>query len=307
MRVLITGASGHIGGAAARLLRDRGHSIRAAVRCLDRAPEGCEAVRLDLADATPDDITRATTGCDAIVHAAAWMHDDPNAENALSVNAIATLRLLEAARNHARVFVLISGMIFLRKPLTGSVCEEYPVEMPRDLYGLGKLAAEGLARWFAGQAPPYRVVILRPSSPVGPGLRRRRIFSLFCDAAAAGKPIYLHGSGTRVQDYVDARDAARATAAAIEQPNAAGVFHIGSGRAVSNLELARRCAAILNPSAEIRFSGQPDPEEGPDWVLDISRAARELNWTPAIPLEDSIRDYAAWRNAAPDRAREDDP
>ena len=298
MKVLVTGASGHIGGAVARLLGERGHIIRAAVRNPARAPEGGEMVSLNLAGVTPEAVMQAVEGCDAVVHAAAWMNDDDQPENALNVNVTATLRLLEAARARTRVFVLISGLNFLRRPLSGLVAEDWPAEVPSNLYALGKLAAESLSLWFAREAATCRVVVLRPSSPIGPGLRRRRIFALFCDAAALGAPLYCHGSGARIQDYVDARDIARAVLAALEHPNAAGVFHIGSGKAVSNLELARRCVAVLASSSEILFSGQPDPEEGPEWVLDISRAARELVWSPTISLEDSIRDYADWRKCS---------
>ncbi|HOV61929.1 MAG TPA: NAD(P)-dependent oxidoreductase [Candidatus Hydrogenedentes bacterium] len=298
MKILVTGASGHIGGAVARLSRGEGHVVRTLVRDPGRAPAGSEAIPIDLAQATPDALARAVDGCDAVVHAAAWMGDEGHAETALAVNITGTLRLLEAAAGRAQTFVLVSGLNFLRAPLTGTISETYPVSVPSDLYALGKLAAEGLAAWFVRTSSDFRVVVLRPSSPVGPGLRRRRIFSLFCDAAVAGAPLRIHGSGSRVQDYVDARDIARAVLAALEHPGATGVFHVGSGVAVSNLELARRCVAVLDSPSEIRFSGLPDPEEGPEWVLDIRRAARELGWKPMIPLEDSIRDYVTWRRAA---------
>jgi len=296
VNVLVTGASGHIGGAIARLLRDRGHAVRAAVRAPECAPEGCEPVVLDLARAEPDRCADIIRGCDAVVHAAAWMGDTNDTEASLRVNIMGTFRLLEASTGMVQAFILISGLNFLKKPLDGLVSEDYPVEEPADPYALGKLAAESLALQHMRRAQTGRVVMLRPSSPVGPGLRRRRFFSICCEAAAAGEPIRLHGRGTRLQDYVDARDIARAALAALERPDAAGIYHIGAGIGLSNLDLARRCVEALNSDSPIVFSGCPDPEEGPSWTLDIRRAARELGYAPAYSLDDAIRDYAAWRN-----------
>jgi uncharacterized protein YbjT (DUF2867 family) len=63
MRVLVAGASGHLGRALVGELRGRGHEVRALVRDASRAPEADEVVVADAAAGPLDD---AVAGADAV-------------------------------------------------------------------------------------------------------------------------------------------------------------------------------------------------------------------------------------------------
>ncbi|WP_424217186.1 SDR family oxidoreductase (plasmid) [Streptomyces sp. BI20] len=63
-RILVTGASGQVGGAVVRRLRATGVPVRALVRRDTRFPTGVDAVRGDLAD--PASLGAALTGIDAV-------------------------------------------------------------------------------------------------------------------------------------------------------------------------------------------------------------------------------------------------
>jgi dihydroflavonol-4-reductase len=73
MRVFLTGATGFIGGAVARALRDRGDDVRALVRDPERGRDldeiGVELVEGDVTDR--EGIADALKGCDAAIHGAA--------------------------------------------------------------------------------------------------------------------------------------------------------------------------------------------------------------------------------------------
>lgn len=73
MRVFLTGATGFIGGAVARQLRDAGHEVVALVRSPEKADDlhriGAEVVEGDLSSA--DVIALAAHGCNAAIHGAA--------------------------------------------------------------------------------------------------------------------------------------------------------------------------------------------------------------------------------------------
>ena len=91
MRVLVTGATGLIGGAVAHRLKEGGHEIvglarseASAVKLLDR---GFVVEIGELAD--PASLASAVRGVDAVVHAAS-----PNDQNAASVDEIATRAIL---------------------------------------------------------------------------------------------------------------------------------------------------------------------------------------------------------------------
>jgi dihydroflavonol-4-reductase len=73
MQVFLTGATGFIGGAVVRALRDRGDDVRALVRDPERARDldeiGVDLVVGDVADREP--IAEGLKGCDAAIHGAA--------------------------------------------------------------------------------------------------------------------------------------------------------------------------------------------------------------------------------------------
>ena len=88
------------------------------------------------------------------------------------------------------------------------------------------------------------------------------------------------------------RDVAAAVEACLAS-GPAGLCNLGSGRDMSNEELARACVSVLNSKSEIVFSGRPDPEEGIIWRVSIEKARHRLGYEPRFSLEESIQSLAA--------------
>jgi nucleoside-diphosphate-sugar epimerase len=129
---------------------------------------------------------------------------------------------------------------------------------------------------------------------VGPGMPDGRILSVFVRRALAGEPLEVAGEGSRAQDYVDVRDAADAAVACLEA-GATGVFNVAAGRAVTNVDLARRCVEVLDSASAVRLGHVPDPEEGVRWEVSIARAAGAFGYEPRRSLEESIAGAAELR------------
>ena len=131
MRVLVTGATGLIGGAVAHRLKEGGHEIvglarseASAAKLLDR---GFVAELGELAD--PASLASAVRGVDAVVHAAS-----PNDQNAASLDEIATRAILEAQRGTSKPFIYTSGSLVYGSTGDMSATEHTPlnpVEMVR--------------------------------------------------------------------------------------------------------------------------------------------------------------------------------
>lgn len=287
MKVLVTGASGHVGGAVVRGLHAAGMTVAAASRSpLAGFPPDVQPVRADLRGAFADALGPVLAECGVVVHCAAAMPPAPDDE-ILEVNTAATRGLVALAREcGVGQQLFLSGMNLLRRPLERPVTETHPVA-PETAYARSKHDGEAAV---LDTGPGLTGTVLRITSPVGPGLRRDTIFSRFVRAAAQGAPLTLNGRGTRRQDYVDARDIADAVVRALSA-RAGGLFNIASGIPVSNRELAGRCRAVFGGRSEIVFSGMPDPDDEVVWEVCIEKARRTLGWTPHHPLEASIRDF----------------
>ena len=109
--ILLTGATGAIGGELLPLLLSQGHDVRALVREPRRLGPNRVNVQIALGDlADPFSMRHALRGVDTVVHLAATIRDQPGG-TIEELNGLATARLLRAAeRVGAERFLFFSAI-----------------------------------------------------------------------------------------------------------------------------------------------------------------------------------------------------
>jgi dihydroflavonol-4-reductase len=197
MTALVTGATGFVGAAVARALLHAGTQVRVLTRSgSERANLRGLAVETVVGDLTDRaSLDRALAHCTGLYHVAAdYRLGAREPEQLYRNNVEGTRNILDAAR-HAGVsrMVYTSSVATVGLPPDGSPGEEDTPVALTDMIGhykRSKYLAEELVRAAARSGFP--VVIVNPSTPIGPGdVKPTPTGQIVLDAACGRTPAYV--------------------------------------------------------------------------------------------------------------------
>ena len=259
MKVLVTGGGGFIGAWIARRLLAGGHAVRVFDRSerrelLQRVTGSAAEVEWRCGDiARAQDVAAALEGCGGMIHLAGLLTPECRADPLLGmqVNLAGTINVFEAARYAGIGRVVYSSSAGVYGPEDGERPE------PATLYGVYKLACEGVARVYWVE---HRIasVGFRPYIVYGPGREGGASAgpSLACKAAARGEAFTIPYTGVTGMVYVE--DVADAFVRALVAPReGAHVFNLQGETASS--ERIVECIRAVAPAARVQAQGAPMP------------------------------------------------
>ncbi|SKA82822.1 Nucleoside-diphosphate-sugar epimerase [Agreia bicolorata] len=324
MRVLVTGASGFLGGAVAREIADAGHEVRT----FQRRPSSVVGVDDVLGSlSSTADVARAVEGMDAVVHLAAKVSLAGDPAEFEAVNVEGTRTLLSSMRDAGvgrLVFVSSPSVAHAGASIVGDDAQPADPRHARGEYARTKALAELLA--LGSDSESLRVVAVRPHLVWGPG--DTQLVERIVERARAGRlPLLDRGAALIDSTYID--NAASAIAAALERVDEvhgnAYVITNGEPRPVAEL-LGGICAAagVAAPAwsvpagiaraagslIEVVWRVKPGADEPPmtsflaeqlstaHW-FDQRRTRSELQWQPAVSLDEGLRRLAEHYSATP--------
>ncbi|GAB3140158.1 NAD-dependent epimerase/dehydratase family protein [Marisediminicola antarctica] len=318
--MLVTGASGLLGGAVARAVAAAGHEVRT----FQRRPSGIPGIADSLGSVTdPPAVADAVRGMDAVVHLAAKVSlaGDPAEFERANVggtrNMLAAASGLESGEPVRFVQVSSPSVAHSGASIMGDGALPADPGAARGDYARTKAEAELLA--LAADSARLSVVAIRPHLVWGPG--DTQLVQRIVDRARSGRlPLLGHGAALIDTIYVD--NAASAIVAALEHaPEVHGRSYVvtnGEPRPVAEM-LAGICRAagvtpprVRIPASVARTAGslieaiwrvRPGLDEPPmtrflaeqlstsHW-FDQRAVRADLRWQPSVSIDEGLRRLA---------------
>lgn len=258
-RILVTGATGVVGGSAVRALVSGGYEVTTLQRRAlpaDLVAAGVQSVSGDITNA--DDAQRACDGIDVVVHAAARVEVTGPWSDFEHVNIDGTTTMLQAARAAGAsgfVFVSSPSVAHAGEPLIGADADPASPDHARSHYARSKAIAE--LRVLEADSEQMATVAIRPHLVWGPG--DTQLTARIIDRARSGR-LVLIGSGAALIDTTYIDNAGTALAAAVERVCDEQVhgraFVVSNGQPRTVAEMLTRIAAAANapgPRAAIPY------------------------------------------------------
>jgi nucleoside-diphosphate-sugar epimerase len=304
MKVIVTGATGHLGVHVVEALVAGGHEVIAASRsgCVPQVSSGAapggllRGLLLELGhDGAVSTLRTQLTPGSALVHLAAHRPDRTTTvtdrERLLAINTHGTLRVLEAARRglgglHAVIYACDAEVYGPAE--AGELLDEESRLCPATDYAASKLSGEDHLFAFEFEEQT-RCISLRLGALYGPRRRAQSLLSSLLLSGGRGTPLKVSAHAQEIRARVHVRDAVSAIERAL-LGSVRGRFNVADGHARSLEREVRLALEIGGASDAVIFEA---PATRPlNLVLDLRRARDELGFTPRLSLAEGLREEA---------------
>lgn len=310
MRILVTGGAGFIGSHLCEKLLSDGHTVYCWDNFNDYYDPALKRKNLRGALNSPRfylfeydilDLPKLQkffeTHCpEIVVHLAARAGVRPSIQQPLlyeQVNVQGTIHLLELSRSFGvGKFIFASSSSVYGANTKVPFSESDNVDFPISPYAATKKAGE-LICYTYHKLYGLPITCLRFFTVYGPRQRPDMAIHKFARLMWEGKKIPVYGDGGSRRDYTYYTDILQGILASIERCRDYHIYNLGESNTVELLYLISLLEEALGCKAQIDFLPE-QPGDVPITFADISKARRELDYAPKVPIEEGVRLFADW-------------
>lgn len=320
MKVIVTGATGHIGNVLVRLLFEKGFVIRV-IALPGESLESLEGLELEIIKGdirNKDDLIQAFQGFDYVFHLAGIISILPGYKKILDeVNVDGTRNVVQACQETGiKRLVFTSSIHAIVEPPKGCYIDEDCVIHPESIYGdYAKSKALATMEVKKGIQNGLDAVIVFPTGVIGPyDFRISEIGHVILDYLKGKVKYYIDGA----YDYVDVRDVAEGLYR-LAMEGTSGEGYILSGKQVTVKEmfdLLEEITHIKSPDLKIpivvaravaplavlwylvtknkpRFTPYSLITLSSNSLVTYSKAKKAFGYQPR-PIKETLKDTVSW-------------
>lgn len=239
-----------------------------------------------------------------VVHLAAQAGVRYSLENPYSyvdTNVMGNVVLLEMARHHGPVenFVYASTSSVYGANEKMPFSEEDTTDRPMALYAATKKCDELMSESYSHL---FRIptIGLRFFSVYGPWGRPDMALYIFTKNILEGKPITVFNHGEMQRDFTYVDDIVEGVVAALARPVEDDgksvphrIYNLGNSNQEVLADYIKLIEKYAGRKAEIDYVGM-QPGDIPASLSDITRARKELDFSPKVRIEEGVRNFVDW-------------
>jgi len=240
---------------------------------------------------------------DTCIHLAAKISVTDSIKNpgeTMDINVKGTLNVLEASH-----ISKVNNFVFASSAAVYGDVKELPITentslRPLSPYGTSKMLAEEHVIRYAKLNKIQNTAALRIFNVYGPGnVNESDVISKFAARLSKGLSPIIYGDGNHTRDYISVHDVVEGMLLSVRTMesknngdiNYLPVFNMGSGKATSINELARKMIAMTGVKLEPIYEKiNPDSGVIMHSFADMTKAKRDLNFVAKKDLETGLRE-----------------
>lgn len=233
---------------------------------------------------------------DVILNYAAETHVDRSIMDPdafLRTDVLGTYNLLEAVKKFGlQKMVQVSTDEVYGSIEQGSFTEDSPFA-PNSPYAASKAGGDHLCRayWVTYQTP---VVVTHSCNFYGTNQYPEKIIPLFITNLLEEKKVPLYGDGKNVREWIHTSDHCRAIDLILHKAEPGGVYNIGSGDEVQNIELTNMILSEMGLGKEMIEPVKDRAGHDRRYSINHEKLSAELGWEPLKDFKTGMKETIEW-------------
>ena len=312
MRLLVTGGAGFIGSNFVHYWLGRHPGDELVV--LDLLPyagnreslavveDRIAFVQGDICDRELAEATLREYGTEVVVNFAAESHNslavvDPT--RFFRTNVLGTQTLLDASRvaGVSRFHHVSTCEVYGDLALdTDEVFTEESPYRPRTPYNASKAGADHAVRAYS-ETFGLPITITNCSNNYGPFQFPEKVIPLFATNALDDEPLPMYASTQNKREWLHVLDHCEAIDLVLREGRPGETYNVGSGIEATIEEIADRVLELTGKPGSLKTIVPDRPGHDRRYLLDATKIAKELGWTPGRGFDEGLAETVAWYEA----------
>lgn len=219
--------------------------------------------------------------------------------NDFDANCLDVIKILELIRikSDQCKYLHISSAAVYGNPQQLPVIEESTL-LPLSPYGWHKLIAETLCKEYY-QLYQLPVVIVRPFSVYGPGLRKQIFWDLYQKCMGGIQELTLWGTGLESRDFIYIDDLINAIDIILDRsPMKADVYNLANGSETTIADASQAFINNFDSTLSIQFNNKQREGDPKNWIADITKI-KSIGYNSKYTFTEGIKTTIEWLKDLP--------